>query len=99
MTGTFINTDYQTPAHYDVNSFKKMTNQVKYAIKENREREDAIAKADSIIKAGEKAGDEAEIARGKALLEKAKAMPETIRVKVGARLVIKDITKMFIKSL
>lgn len=99
MTGTFINTDYQTPAHYDVNSFKKMTNQVKYSLEENTEREDAISKAKDIIRAGEKAKDPAEIARGEALLKQAEAMPETIRVRVGARLVIKDITKMFIKSL
>ncbi len=76
-----------------------MTNKVKYSIEENKERADAITKADEIIKAGEKKGDPEEVARGKALLIKAEAMPKTIRVRVGTRLVIKDITKTFIKSL
>jgi hypothetical protein len=99
MTGTFINTDYQTPAHYDVNSFKKMTNSVKYNTLKNKERQDLIDKGESLVKAGEKEGDPDMVAEGKRLIALGEAMPRTIRVKVGNRLIIEDITKKFIKSL
>lgn len=99
MTGTFINTDYQTPAHYDVNSFKKMTNSVKYNTEDNKERQDTIDKGEALVKAGEKAGDPNMVAEGRRLIAQGEAMPRTIRVKVGNRLIIEDITKKFIKSL
>lgn len=99
LTGTFINTDYTTPGHIDVNSFKKINNSVVYDEIENEERANAISKAENMIKTAEKEGDEEQLAEGKRLLAIAIAMPETIKTKVGNKLIITDITKKFIKSL
>jgi hypothetical protein len=99
LTGTFINTDYTTPGHIDVNSFKKINNSVVYDEIENKDRIDAIDKAKYIIATGEKEGDKEKIAEGERLLAIAEAMPETIKNKVGNKLIITDITKAFIKSL
>ena len=99
LTGTFINTDYTTPGHIDVNSFKKINNSVVYEEQLNAKRSDAITAAEQIIVDAEKKGDEEKLAEGKRLLAIAQAMPRTIKTKVGNKLIITDITKKFIKSL
>ena len=99
LTGTFINTDYKTPAHIDVSSFVKLTNSVLFNKAENKKRTDAISKAEADLKAAEKAGDAEALATAKQELLVAQAMPEFINVKAGNRIIQKDITKAFIKSL
>tara|TARA_R110002167_G_scaffold53616_2_gene153511 strand:+ start:5832 stop:7052 length:1221 start_codon:yes stop_codon:yes gene_type:complete len=99
LTGTFINTDYTTPGHIDVNSFKKINNSVVYDMIENIKKGEAIKEADDLIAKGVKTGNADLVAEGKRLLAIAQAMPETIKTKVGNKLIITDITKKFIKSL
>lgn len=99
LTGTFINTDYKTPAHIDINSFVKLTNSVLSRTEINEERSDAIDKAVKDIKTAEKNGDAVALAKAKEELKVAEAMPEFITTKVGNRLISKDITKAFIKTL
>jgi len=99
LTGTFINTDYKTPAHIDVSSFFKLTNSVLFGEIENRERADAISRAQADLKAAEKEEDKEAIAKAKEELQVAERMPEFVKVKSGNRIITKDITKAFIKSL
>lgn len=99
LTGTFINTDYKTSAHIDVSSFVKLTNSVLFSEEENKKRADAIFKAKTDLKAAEKEGDAEAIARARKELDAAEAMPKSVKVKSGNRIIQKDITKAFIKSL
>lgn len=99
LTGTFINTDYKTPAHIDINSFVKLTNSVLSRTEINKERSLAIDRAVKDIKNATVKGDAVALAKAKEELKVAEAMPEFITYKVGNRLISKDITKAFIKTL
>ena len=99
INGTFINTDYGTPAHIDIESFVKTTNQVQYQKQANREREDALKRAEADLEAAKKKGDAEGIAKAQAAVAAAKALPEFEIVRVGTIFVQKNLTKEFIKSL
>jgi hypothetical protein len=99
INGTFINTDYGTPAHIDIESFVKTTNQVQYQKQANRKREDALKRAEADLEAAKKKGDAEGIAKAQAAVAAAKALPEFEIVRVGTIFVQKDLTKEFIKSL
>lgn len=99
INGTFINTDYGTPAHIDIESFVKTTNQVQYEKQLNKQRADALKRAEADLAAARKEGNAEKIAKAEAAVAVAKAMPEFVQVRVGTRFVQKDLTKEFIKSL